>query len=360
MGKPGIRVATLFCVASLLVAGAVVLLRPPPSMTITAEFSQASGIYPGSDVAVLGVPVGHVIAVEPEGPIVRVTMRLPRSTAVPRGAHAWIMSPAVVGDQYVELTPVYTGGAAMTDAAVIPVERAHAPVTWDKLIASVNTLLQALGQGHGHGSIGKALDTVAGLLDGNGAAFRQAILNVTQASGIVADQLPDVRTLLETFNKLIATLNNNASLVDSLTHSLSVAADELHAQRGSLRSTLSRLSAALADIKRLVDKHGDALTSSIHRLGELSAVLREHSGDLAEILDTLPLAAANVDRAVTPDGRMRLRLDISTNFQQFAATRKLCERFPIPLCSGIGLANPIQFPPRLENPLGLSAVLGGN
>ena len=43
---------------------------------LTAEFTETVGLYPGSDVQVLGVSVGEVTSVEPDGPIVRVGMKL--------------------------------------------------------------------------------------------------------------------------------------------------------------------------------------------------------------------------------------------------------------------------------------------
>ena len=74
---------------------------------------------------------------------------------------------------------------------------------------------------------------------------------------------------------------------------------------------------------------------------------------------TLPLASDNLGRAVGPDGRLRVRLDISTTLTQFDATRQLCEKLPIPLCTGAGLVNPIPFPPSLSNPLGISGAARG-
>ncbi|MFD2395970.1 MlaD family protein [Prauserella oleivorans] len=81
------------------------LLRPDPRLRIAADFPAADGIFAGSRVALLGVPVGHVEEVRPQGSTVRVTMSLPGESRVPRDAHAYIMSPAVVSDRFVELSP---------------------------------------------------------------------------------------------------------------------------------------------------------------------------------------------------------------------------------------------------------------
>jgi len=38
----------------------------------------------------------------------------------------------------------------------------------------------------------------------------------------------------------------------------------------------------------------------------------------------------------------------------FAVGQQFCAKFPIPLCTGAGIVNPIQFPPQLPDPLGLA------
>ena len=68
--------ALLLTLAGLLVIGAVVVLVGGGSdkKTVTAHFSRAVSVFPGSEVRILGVPVGSVTAVVPEGATVRVEM----------------------------------------------------------------------------------------------------------------------------------------------------------------------------------------------------------------------------------------------------------------------------------------------
>ena len=66
----------LLTLAGLLVIGAVVVLvgGGNDKRTVTAHFSRAVSVFPGSEVRILGVPVGTVTAVVPEGATVRVEM----------------------------------------------------------------------------------------------------------------------------------------------------------------------------------------------------------------------------------------------------------------------------------------------
>ena len=61
----------------LLIAAALVMFTGGSDQkTVTAYFPRTISIYEGSDVRVLGVPVGTIDKVEPEGTRVKVTMTL--------------------------------------------------------------------------------------------------------------------------------------------------------------------------------------------------------------------------------------------------------------------------------------------
>ncbi|MCP9953733.1 MlaD family protein [Actinomadura madurae] len=101
----------------LLVAIALVpLLTGGPTHRITAYFATAIGVYPGSDVRVLGVKVGSIDSVEPLGNRVRVDMRVDDEVDVPAEARAVVIAPNLVSDRYVQLDPAYGGGPKMAAA----------------------------------------------------------------------------------------------------------------------------------------------------------------------------------------------------------------------------------------------------
>ena len=106
-------------VVALVAAGVIWMLGgKDDTKTVTAYFPRAVSVYEGSDVRVLGVPVGKVEKVVPEGTRVKVTMRYDGSVKVPADAQAVIVSPSVVGDRYIQLAPAYKSGKAMPDNSV--------------------------------------------------------------------------------------------------------------------------------------------------------------------------------------------------------------------------------------------------
>ncbi len=105
------RAIVPFIIVALVVAGAIVMFSGDGGdKTLTAYFPRTVSLYEGSDVRVLGVAVGKIESVTPEGTRVKVVVKYDGDIKVPADAQAVIISPSIVGDRYVQLTPVYDGG----------------------------------------------------------------------------------------------------------------------------------------------------------------------------------------------------------------------------------------------------------
>lgn len=65
-------VAAVAAIAVVAVAGWWYLRSDEDTITVTAQFDSASGLYEGNVVAVLGMPVGKVTRINPKGGYVEV------------------------------------------------------------------------------------------------------------------------------------------------------------------------------------------------------------------------------------------------------------------------------------------------
>ena len=91
--------AALLVLAVLAAAGVVLGVRAlisTPTNTITADFTEAPGVYVGNHVDVLGIPVGTVTRITPSPTHVAVTMQVDRSVKVPAQAVAALEAPRLV------------------------------------------------------------------------------------------------------------------------------------------------------------------------------------------------------------------------------------------------------------------------
>ncbi|GGZ22783.1 MCE family protein [Streptomyces nitrosporeus] len=272
---------------------------------ITAYFDRATGVYPGSDLRILGVKVGTVESVKPRGEEVRVTLRLDRGVDVPEDAHAVVVAPSLVADRYVQLAPAYTGGARLEAGAVLPAARNATPVEVDQLYASITELSTALGPegANADGALSRLLETGAKNLDGNGEAIGDSIEQFGKATKTLdksSGDLFDTLSYLQTFTTM---LKENDGDVRAAEQQLNTVTGFLADDKENLSAALKELGTALGQVKGFIQKNRGALKKNVDLLVPLTQTLVDQRASLAESLDTLPLAAGNVLNAYDPANR---------------------------------------------------------
>lgn len=302
----------------VVVGGLTVLLRggESPRLTVTAKFPRAVGLYAGSSVRVLGVPVGTVTSITPDGPFVDVVLDLPTDTPIPADATAVIIPPSLVSDRYVELTPVYSGGARMADGAVMGPDRTAIPVELDEILASLDSLLVALGPkgANATGSLGELVDVGARTLGkGGGKDFHDTIVNLAKAVQTLSDNRGDLTGVIKNLGEFTHTLAENDGQIRILTRDLAAATQFLASERSSLAKALENLSIALGEIASLVREHKAELGESVQSLAQVTKTVVKHKESLIEALDVLPLGATNIAGTINTEVGT---LDIRNNNQQ--------------------------------------------
>lgn len=284
---------------------------------ITAYFSTSVGIYAGSDVRVLGVKVGTVGAVTPEGDQVKVTFTVDDDVQVPAQAGAVLISPTVVADRYLQLTPAYTGGPELADDAVIPRERTATPVELDQLTESVNTLAGALGPdgANSDGALSTLLDTTAQNLDGNGQALGDTITALSQATDTLASSREDLFGTVSNLQTFVSTLSANDAQVQGFIEQLTTFSSFLAGERSDLGAALNQLSLALGDVATFVRDNRESLSSNVAGLARVTQVVANQRQALAEVVDVAPLAADGVANAYNAEAGT---LNARVNFNQIS------------------------------------------
>ncbi|WP_298179030.1 MCE family protein [Saccharomonospora sp.] len=291
------RGLALACVLGLVVAaGLWWTLKDADRKHVTAYFTQAIGLYEGNSVRILGVEVGEVTSVQPEGDRVRVEMTYDRRFAVPADAKAIIVAPALVSDRYVQFTPAHTGGDELDDGAVIPLSRTAVPLEIDELSDSLSRVSEALGPEGANmdGSLSELLDTAAENLDGNGEALHEAITKLGDAAGTLSGSSDDLFGTVENLAKLSNTLAASDDDMRDFERQLADVSDFLERERENLAATVTELGDTLRLVDDFINDNRDRVKSNVDKLAEVTQVLVDQRAALAETLDIAPLALGNL------------------------------------------------------------------
>ncbi|HEY2701790.1 MAG TPA: MCE family protein [Pseudonocardiaceae bacterium] len=295
--KRVLRYASAMLVLVLIAAGALFwLFRDLGAKTITAYFDEAVGVYAGSDLRVLGVTVGTIDSVQPQGKQVKVVMTLDDGVQVPANADAAVISPSVVSDRYVQLTPAYTGGPQMKDNATIPIGRTQTPVELDQLYSTLNQLATALGPNgaNKNGALSNLLNVGAANLDGNGAALGTMIQQLGAATRTLSGSQDNLFQTIDSLQQFTTMLKNNNDQVQSVTQQLASVSGFLAADRQDLGQALNQLADALAQVQGFIRQNRGRIQSNVTKLNSISQILTNERSSLAEALDDAPLAVDNL------------------------------------------------------------------
>jgi phospholipid/cholesterol/gamma-HCH transport system substrate-binding protein len=304
-----------------LVPGLIVILAVTAAMTmftgggertLVAHFPRTVSVYEGSDVRVLGVPVGKVDTVTPNGTDVKVTMHYDADVQVPAGAKAVIVAPSVVGDRFVQLTPVYTSGPVLKDGAVLDTSRTAVPLELDDVFGSLDKLVVALGPtgANKNGALSDLLAQTARNFGGEGAQMRQTIGDFGKLSKTLDDNKDALFGSAAQLQKFVSTLAENDTTVRDFNASLAQVSTMLAGERSDLATALRNLATALGDVTTFVRTNKEVLHSDISSLNRVAKVLVKRRNELNETLDNAPLALNNLFHAYDPNSGT---LDTSAN-----------------------------------------------
>jgi phospholipid/cholesterol/gamma-HCH transport system substrate-binding protein len=315
-GRAG-KIVILAMVAFVLVAGiggAVASLSGPGPAQYTAYFGEAVGVYPGSDVDVLGVRVGTIDSVQPQGKDVKVVLSVDRNVTIPAGADAVVIVPSVIADRYIQLTPAYTGGAALAPGGVIPQGRTATPVEIDQIYSAIAKLAGDLGPNgvNKHGAVSDVLNTGAANLKGNGQSLATLIDQMSQLAQTLNGSQGNFFSTVRNLQKFAGLLQSNNGQVKTAQAQLAEVSGFLAADRSNLAGALSELSTALGQVQSFIRSNRAGLTANITNLEGITAILVKERASLAEALQDEPLAADNFIAAYDPaTGTLNARGDLN-------------------------------------------------
>ena len=298
------RINPLIAAIAVVAVVAALLVTFWPSSeqkTIVADFPRTVSLYEGSDVKILGVAVGKVDTVVPVGTKVRVKLHYDAKYKVPADAKAVVVSPSIVGDRFVQLTPAYDGGAVMAKSATIGEDRTATPLELDEIFRSLNDLNIALGpngankaDAGGVGPLTRLLDATARNFGGQGVQFNKTLKDLGAFTKTLSDNKDELFSTLSQVEKFTNTLSKNDQTVRSFNDSLASGANLLADERQDLAAVLRNLSTAMTQVRSFVKENKASLTSNISGLNKISKTLVKQRTALDETLRYAPTALNNL------------------------------------------------------------------
>ena len=225
-----------------------------------------------------------------------VTLHYDADVKLPANAKAVIISPSIVGDRYVQLTPAYDGGPVLASGSTLTQDRTAVPLELDQIYSSLDDLTVALGPNGANkkGALTDLLDTTARNFGGQGARFHRTIEDFSRLSGTLADNKDQLFGSVRELEGFVHTLARNDHTVRSFNTSLSQVSQMLEGQRGDLAASLHNLGIAMRQVSGFVRDNRAVLGRNISGLDQITQILVKQRSALTETLRDAPLALNNL------------------------------------------------------------------
>ena len=305
--------------AVLLLAATFFTVRGGEEMrTVTAHFPRAVSVYQGTDVRVLGVNVGRVTSVTPDGNSVRVEMEYDAQYQLPSDAKAVIVTPTLVADRFVQLTPAYDGsGQVMADGADIPLPETAVPIELDRIYASLRDLSEALGPNgvNKDGTLDHLLQASAKAMDGQGELGNEMLRNLSAASETFGKGSEDLFATVSELAEFTEALGQNDRLVRAFMRDLSGMSGALVSERVEIERALNSVARAVGTVKTFVRDNREALVTDIEKLTRVVKNINSERESLDTALQVAPVAIGNLAVAFNQEtGTIGSRIGLQGTF----------------------------------------------
>ncbi|MGY2125698.1 MlaD family protein [Nocardia gipuzkoensis] len=302
-------------IAALTVSGCSLLPQVGDEPTrITADFDNIAGVYVGNPVTVLGLEVGRVERIVVKSTLIEVYLSIKSEVKIPKDAMAVLISPSIVTDRHIELSPVYSHGETLADGAHLPKSQTKTPVELDTLIQTIDQFTAALephDEMEGSGPLsGRVLHP---LLEGNGTKIRDTLQALSSALKVGTDNKDAVSNIIIRLNELTSMLAENDRAVRDFSDKVTQMNGLLAEQAPGLQATLDQLSAFLANTSGTFGQYQHQLADTLAGLTNVTDQLRADAHGLTEVVDLTPMVFQNIDNVIDRQhGHARVKMMLFT------------------------------------------------
>jgi phospholipid/cholesterol/gamma-HCH transport system substrate-binding protein len=313
------RQLRVFIVLTIACVGltTVVYARVPAQMGIgvydvSADFKDASGLYPRAMVTYRGVKVGTVSALELTGDGARATLQLDSGTEVPSDAVAELHSTSAIGEQYIDLVP---GEATsyLDEGAVIPPARTREMPQISPVLDKLNGLLKSVPTDRTRAVLAQ-LDEGLG---GSGDDLGGIIDSTSEIIAAASVELDSTTSLISTLQPVLATQQAQMGHTQAYADALASFTTELANHDADFRELLASSPEDLRTLRGVVGDIRPTLPKLLKNSTTDSRVLNTYLANLEQILVVYPATAARLQSTVNPraaqgDVQLDLRGNLDT------------------------------------------------
>jgi len=267
--------------------------------TVTAYFDKAIGLFSESAVSVLGVPIGEVMSVTPEGQRVKVVMSIESERKVPADATAFIVPISLISDRYIQLSPPYESGPILKDGDVLDVDRTSIPVELDDVLSSLKKFLEAVeaGTASDPGALGAAVKNLANALEGAGSDIDATLGGAGKVSEVIVSESAHLDSIVVRLSSLMSALAEKQTEITQVNTRMAQALGAIADEKASLEGVLSNLAVVTEQLGGIIRDNRPTLEQDLVILTNTTQAALRHQDSLIRANDWLHVLADGAEES---------------------------------------------------------------
>ncbi|MEU1994044.1 MlaD family protein [Nocardia gamkensis] len=295
----GLKLIVFLAITSVISAMLVIVvgnLRFVPTRSYRALFTSASGMKPGDDVKVAGVPVGKVKSVQfaPDR-LVEVAFTVDREIPVLHSSTAAIRYKNLIGDRFLEVTVKRDGSGVRAEYEPIPVAQTTPALDIDSLVNGFKPLLQGLDPDQTN----KLSASLIAVLNGQEQNIGAFVAQIGELGNTLADRDQVIGETIASLDAALAVIHQRSKQFDGLVVNLQQLVTGLNNDRDTLTTGLERINAGTGEVAQMLQDNRPAVAGDVEQLRQLAGNLNADSETLSLLLAKLPTVYNLIGRATS-------------------------------------------------------------
>jgi phospholipid/cholesterol/gamma-HCH transport system substrate-binding protein len=261
--------------------------------TVTAEFTDASGLLKSDVVKVAGVTIGRVSDIHIENGIAVVDMSIDENVDLPAGLGAAIRFRNLVGQRMVVLTGDGSATESMADGDVIPVAETEPAFDLTALFNGLRPLIRSTNAS----DINIVTREVTAAFQGRGAKVASLLDNLAVVGEMISEKDAQLEELLDGFSTVTSDLASRDTQLSTTFAAMKDLLTSLAADKDELNSALIVLDDAATRLARIVERNDSLIQGSVEDLAIVLDAVNDKRKDLRRVIRALPTMLLAVERA---------------------------------------------------------------
>ena len=284
---------------------------------VYVSFPQVVGLNPSAEVRFVGVKVGSVENIEPDGLGVRVSLKLKSDVKIPKASQVTISSSGVMGEKFISIQPLPTAdvndslrdGDAVNGMAEQGMESMMEGL--NKAVGQVQELLQSLNEVLGNPQLKSAMVDISTNVRDVTANLK--VMTESMARMAVNNE-GDVRTMVRNLTQMSSGMNQAVDSVNQLLNdfagdgqtmaNIKVAIENIAATSQSIERTAKSIEGTATDPQVQED-----LKAVLHNAHQVS----QKANDMMERANNIQVKPGIETMYAGKDGKWRTNFDLNVN-----------------------------------------------